>query len=159
MTHQDDEPAACRFTSVGYRLVDNDDPAAAFRRSLRYWFRCDCGERGPLRSHENEAAEDGCDHAYPGWRNMPVMGDRPSFEPKELKQWEAAARAAYPRGWFERGGPVREYRNGGLSRHVPGYAPGGGHSMAVMRKARTAASSPMPTAAPSAEDVEQESLF
>ncbi|MFF3441865.1 DUF6349 family protein [Streptosporangium sp. NPDC002721] len=110
---------------------------------LRYRSHCaGCGHDGPIRSGENEAAEDGCDHAYPGWRLMPVLEHRP-YEGAPLARWEEAARAAYPPGWFERQGPVREYRNPGLTRHVPGYAPGGGYCMAVMiRQPRRPRSTP-----------------
>ncbi|MDP9843332.1 DUF6349 family protein [Streptosporangium lutulentum] len=139
----DDDPQTaptgeCRF-SVHYRTVVRPEPfeptVADPDYHLRYWYSCACGDVGPLRSRENDSAEDGCDHAYPGWRDMPVMESRP-YEGKPLARWEAAARVAYPPGWFDRGGPVREYRTPGGNRHVPGYAPGGGHCMAVMRMAR-----------------------
>lgn len=130
----------CRI-EVRYWHVSEDEPAAPTVEHpdfhMRYRFVCACGQEGPPRSRDNAAAEDGCDHAYPGWRDMPVMEERP-HEGKPLRKWEAEARKVYPAGWFERGGPVREYRRPGGTRHVPGYAPGGGYCMAVLRTARPA---------------------
>ncbi|MEU9887971.1 DUF6349 family protein [Sphaerisporangium sp. NPDC051011] len=123
---------------VQYRSVKNGEPAeptvANPDRRLRYQSQCGgCGHQGPERSSENTAAEDGCDHAYPGWRDMPVMEHRPHEDKKAIARWEKEARAAYPAGWFDRQGPVREYRTPGGTRHVPGMGPGGGYCMAVLR--------------------------
>ncbi|MET7339470.1 DUF6349 family protein [Nonomuraea sp. NPDC005650] len=102
----------------------------------RIWGYCPgCGHEGPLRSDENLAAEDAADHAYPGWRDMPVVRARP-YDPSGkngplVTEWETACRLAYPRGWFERKGPVREERYGRGLRHVYGQGPGGGYAMAV----------------------------
>ncbi|MER6828828.1 DUF6349 family protein [Streptosporangium sp. NPDC000563] len=124
----------CRVT-VTWQYRPDDVPMEPTEEEpfhLRYRSYCGgCGHTGPARSRENRAAEDGCDHAYPGWRDLPVMGKRP-YQGKPLARWEEEARAVYPPGWFDRQGPVREYRPAGLTRHVPGYAPGGGYCMAVM---------------------------
>ncbi|MFF3665421.1 DUF6349 family protein [Microtetraspora malaysiensis] len=148
----------CR-AGVGWQYRPDDVPMEPTEDEpfhLRYRSRCSgCGHTGPARSRENRAAEDACDHAYPGWRDMPVMEYRPYEGKKARARWEAAARAVYPEGWFERGGPVREYRTGCGMRHVPKYAPGGGYCMAVARPKRMPA--PDPAAAP-ARGV-QESLF
>jgi hypothetical protein len=143
----------CRV-AVRYRHVEKDEPVEPTVANpdyhLRYRSQCaGCGHLGPQRSSENEAAEDGCDHAYPGWRDMPVLDHRP-YEGKPLAQWEKAARAVYPAGWLERQGPVREYRTPGGTRHVPGYAPGGGYCMAVLRAATSTTAKPVAV---------QESLF
>ncbi|MFB9476914.1 DUF6349 family protein [Nonomuraea salmonea] len=99
---------------------------------LRYWASCSgCGHETPLRSTENAAAEDGCDHAYPGWRNKPVMEYHP-YDGKKLQKWQEAVRRVYGDAWLDRSGPVREARTGAASRHVPEFAPGGGYLMAVM---------------------------
>ncbi|KAA9379684.1 hypothetical protein F5972_08510 [Microbispora cellulosiformans] len=110
-------------------------------RHLRYRSFCDgCGHAGPIRSGEGEAVEDGHDHAFPGWRGMPVLVHCPynidSSSKKKIAKWEADARRAYPEGWFERGGPVLEWRGSAGTRHVPGRAPGGGYAMAVVRPDR-----------------------
>ncbi|GAA2657494.1 DUF6349 family protein [Nonomuraea recticatena] len=144
----------CRV-HVGYwhKKADEVDPPTVDNPGyhLRYRSTCGgCGHAGPVRSSENRAAEDGCDHAYPGWRTMPVMAERPYGSQAAIARWEAAARAAYPAGWFDRQGPVRAYRTPGGTRHVPGYAPGGGLSMAVLRSRQPAA--------PKAKPV-QEGLF
>lgn len=116
---------------------------------LRYRSRCrGCGHVGPARAVENEAAEDACDHAYPGWRTMPVLEHRPYDNRKKEARWEEAARAVYPSGWFEQQGPVRTYRHNGGMRHVPGRGPNHGYDMAVAAPAQT-----RPSAA------EQQSLF
>ncbi|MFI9591129.1 DUF6349 family protein [Nonomuraea sp. NPDC052265] len=127
----------CRVT-VRYWHVKDGEPSPPTVHDptfhMRYRSHCGgCGDEGPVRSRENEAAEDGCDHAYPGWRDLPVMEHRP-YEGKPLARWQEECRRVYPAGWFERQGPVREYRNPGGTRHVPGYAPGGGYCMAVLRQ-------------------------
>ncbi|MFC7593569.1 DUF6349 family protein [Nonomuraea antimicrobica] len=95
-----------------------------------------CGHAGPLQEDENRAVEDGCDHAFPGWRSMPVVVHRPHTDkPQPLARWKEGVRAVYPAEWLDRQGPVRELRHGLGSRHVPGLAPGGGYLMAVMRPA------------------------
>ncbi|GAA3251418.1 DUF6349 family protein [Nonomuraea helvata] len=112
--------------------TDTDDGP---RHGPRYRSYCGgCGEEGPLREDESLAVEDGCDHAYPGWRSMPVVVHRPyTDKPQPLARWKEQVRAVYPAGWLDRQGPVRELRHGLGSRHVPGLAPGGGYLMAVMR--------------------------
>ncbi|MFC4060202.1 DUF6349 family protein [Planomonospora corallina] len=132
----------CR-ASVRSWLTQPGEPApptvAHPDRPGRYRATCPaCGHKGPVRSSANEAVEDGCDHAYPGWRELPVVVPRP-FKETHRPRWEADCRAAYPPGWFDREGPVREYRGGGGMRHVPGLAPGGGYCMAVAGGCRPAA--------------------
>ncbi|GAA3027520.1 DUF6349 family protein [Streptosporangium longisporum] len=142
----------CRVTITSWRTAPDEPSPPTVENPdyhLRYYAFCSgCGHNGPIRSSENTAVEDGCDHAHPDWREMPVMDHRP-YEGKPLAAWEKQARAVYPAGWFDREGPVRAYRTPGGTRHVPGYAPGGGYSMAVLR--------PQPAAAPIRG--EQASLF
>jgi hypothetical protein len=126
------EGGHCRVTIRRPRLgscTPGDGPVR-----WRYRSYCGgCGHEGPGRTSENDAVEDGHDHAFPGWREMPVVAHRPHTDRREpLDRWKAAVAAVYPAGWLERQGPVRELRHGG-SRHVPGLAPGGGYLMAVMR--------------------------
>lgn len=133
----------CRV-HVRWRFAESFDPGVDVNPPsvadpgyhLRYWAECSgCGNTTPLRSCENHAAEDGHDHAYPGWQDMPVVSHRPYEETgnRKTKAWEAGIRRAYPPGWLERKGPVREQRTGIGTRHVPEYAPGGGYLMAVVR--------------------------
>jgi hypothetical protein len=148
----------CQVTVFGWTKKDGEpDPPTVADPDyhLRYRSQCDgCGDEGPIRSSENAATEDGHDHAFPGWRDMPVLEHRPyEYDGTKARQrWEADARRAYPEGWFERGGPVLEYRTPPGTRHVPGQAPGGGYCMAVVR--------PAPASAPAAPAAGvQESLF
>ncbi|MFI9591130.1 DUF6349 family protein [Nonomuraea sp. NPDC052265] len=124
----------CRATIRSWRVEDGEPapPTGARRRVARYRASCRaCGDEGPIRSSEGAAVEDACDHAYPGWRTMPVVEPRP-YKLGDRPRWEADCRRAYPPGWFDRQGPVREYRPSGGTRHVPAFAPGGGYCMAVM---------------------------
>ncbi|MFE7461645.1 DUF6349 family protein [Streptomyces sp. NPDC057554] len=142
----------CQF-AVTWRMRDKMEPLHATETGmshLRYWAYCECGYTGPYRTEENQAAEDGADHAFPGWRTLPIMRRR---EHKELNysgwlQWEAMAIAVYPSGWFEAGGPVRTERLMGGSRHAPTMGPGGGYDMCARMIKH-----------PTKQDVEQGSLF
>ncbi|GGS84928.1 hypothetical protein GCM10010156_49430 [Planobispora rosea] len=130
------EPGSpCRVTVCSWWAEDGEvaSPTVADPSyHLRFRSHCGgCGHEGPARSCENAAVEDGCDHAYPGWRRLPVMEHRP-YEGAPLKRWEAECRRVYPPGWFDQQGPVRAYRTPPGMRHVPGYAPGGGYSIAVL---------------------------
>ncbi|MFI6290084.1 DUF6349 family protein [Nonomuraea sp. NPDC050790] len=127
----------CRTTVCSWTAEPGDPAPPTVKQPeyhLRYRSLCGgCGHTGPDRSEENAAVEDGCDHAFPGWRELPVMAERP-YAGAALERWEAEARAVYPAGWFDRGGPVRATRRPMGGRHVPGYAPGGGYSMGVVRE-------------------------
>ncbi|MFC4060201.1 DUF6349 family protein [Planomonospora corallina] len=141
-THPDPGPPGghCRVTVLSWHVQASEDaPETVADPGYHLRYRSHCGGRdseGPIRSRENEAVEDGCDHAYPGWRELPVMEKRP-YEGAPLRRWEAECRRVYPAGWFDRQGPVRDYRTAGGTRHVPGYAPGGGYCMAVVRREPT----------------------
>ncbi len=87
---------------------------------------------------ENGAAEDANDHAFPGWRDLPIVESVPhdtqsAAGPKALARWLSRTRPLLPDGWIERGGPIRTSRSGGGGRHVPGRVPlGGGYDMGVV---------------------------
>jgi hypothetical protein len=74
-----------------------------------------CDWEGPARDHENEASEDACDHAWPAWRDMPVVPSPPHG--KALAAWTRKVAAQYPDGWVAAGGPIRTRRPGIGSRH------------------------------------------
>ena len=123
----------CRF-SVTWRMRDKMEPlhpTETVVHHLRYWAWCECGRTGPYRTEENLAAEDGADHAFPGWRTLPIMRDRPMGEVTTAAwvRWEDEAIRVYPKGWFEAGGPVRTERMPGATRHAPQTGPGGGYDM------------------------------
>ena len=104
----------------------------------------DCGFEGPARADENVAVEDGLDHAFPGWRELPVVEGPPDQgDPggdRARARWEKQIRDLYPDGWFTprvprvgepRGGPVLTFRVPIGTHHVNGRAPGGGYDVGV----------------------------
>ena len=90
-----------------------------------------CDWEGEPREDENSAAEDGCDHAWPGWRDVPVVTAVPE-ERNKRAAWIERTTDIYPDGWLEDGGPIRTRRTGHGTRHVPGRAPFGGYDLAVV---------------------------
>jgi hypothetical protein len=80
---------------------------------------------------ENLAAEDALDHAWPGWRDLPAVVQKPD-NPKSAPRWLERVTAAYPAGWLEAGGPIRTWRQPLGTRHVPGYGPFGGYDAGVL---------------------------
>jgi hypothetical protein len=92
-----------------------------------------CGWLGPVRpGHYDEqgAIEDAHDHAFPGWRDLPIVPrvarlGNDQRESKQLAKLAEHVRLIYPTGWLERGGPIRTLRRAMGTRHVPGYAPTG----------------------------------
>ncbi len=88
-----------------------------------------CDWEGPVRVGENAAVEDACDHAYPGWRALPVLPQVPGGD-RAVKTWLEKAKAVYPPGWIEAGGPVRTARTPPGTRHhlAPAW---GGYDMGV----------------------------
>lgn len=111
---------------------------------LRGWCMA-CGWTGPERGEgtrdgENAAVEDAHDHAWPGWRKLPIMprasNEARNGNKKALQRWsnEVASIAGnhYPEGWLQRGGaPICTEREEYATRHVPGYSPFGGYDLAV----------------------------
>lgn len=89
------------------------------------------GEPQPGLGSENLAAEDALDHAWPGWRDLPVIHRKPG-SPKAAAGWLERVTAEYPAGWLEAGGPIRTWRTGLGTRHVPGYGPFGGYDAGVV---------------------------
>jgi Family of unknown function (DUF6349) len=104
-------------------------------------YRAACRGRGclwesPEHGRENPAAEDGMDHAWPGWRDLPVIAAPPHYlngaaRERQEAAWLARVSPAYPPGWIEAGGPIRTRRAKYATRHVPGWTPFGGYDMAV----------------------------
>ncbi len=96
-----------------------------------------CLWEGPERDRESPAAEGGMDHAWPGWRDLPLAppaGHTQSGKYKERADaaWLAKVKAAgYLPGWVESGGPIRTSRRKYETRHVPNYTPFGGYDMAA----------------------------
>lgn len=97
-----------------------------------------CTWEGAPRGGENPAAEDACDHAHPGWRELPAVPRVPenwSGYGKKAAQtrdrWLARVNEVYPAGWLEAGGPIRTARRSMEGRHVPAHTPFGGYDMAI----------------------------
>lgn len=90
-----------------------------------------CDWEGEPHDEENAAAEDACDHAWPGWRDVPVVPGVPE-ERKRRATWVEQTVEIYPTDWLEDGGPIRTARRRGGHRHVPGRTPFGGYDLAVV---------------------------
>ena len=79
------------------------------------------------------------DHAFPGWRQLPIlpaklrgqMGNR-KMTPK-LEQW---LDANYPPEFRVPGAPILTDRGGSGTRHVPEYSPYGGFDLSVDEQGR-----------------------
>jgi Family of unknown function (DUF6349) len=97
-----------------------------------------CDYEGPPRDGENPAAEDALDHAWPGWRDLPVVAPVPG-DPKVKARWTEDLRQAYPVEWLEAAGPIRTWRTGLGTRHVPGRTPWGGYDAGVPEDAKPSA--------------------
>lgn len=83
---------------------------------------------------ENKAVEDALDHAWPGWRDQPVVEKpRGQMTKSQQSRWAEQVRAVYPPGWVDAGGPIITWRDGAGHRHVPEFAPGGGYDVACIR--------------------------
>lgn len=81
---------------------------------------------------ESPVVESAMDHAFPGWRELPlVTACRTDASPKQKAAALDYLKTAYPAGWIERHGPVRVDRGRIGTRHVAGYAVTGGYEMAV----------------------------
>lgn len=92
-----------------------------------------CEWEGEPRDRENAAAEDACDHAWPGWGAVPLVSPVPEQRNKRAA-WIARVTGLYPASWLEDGGPIRTQRAGAGTRHVPGRTPFGGYDMAVVEE-------------------------
>jgi hypothetical protein len=108
-----------------------DQPHCGCVGDLMYRAACrGCDWEGQPADRENAAAEDACDHAWPGWRQLPIVGRVPE-ERKARARWVEEVTASYPTGWLEDGGPIRTARSGAGSRHVPTRTPFGGYDIAA----------------------------
>jgi Family of unknown function (DUF6349) len=117
------------------------DCCASSGEGLYYRGACrnpDCNWEGVPVGDENPGAEEAHDHAWPGWRDVPVVTKWPgrgsSRKDKEADaRWQAQVVPQYPPGWLEAGGPIRTYRKPPGTRHNGMYAtPWGGYDMGVI---------------------------
>ena len=136
LTHEDTgqvvrTPASPHEVHVGWRK--NPDPRAWERdpATLRaypvsedhpfhliYTGACrDCDWTTDGHDRENGATEAAMDHAWPGWRTLPLTAKPLTQVPDaQVRRWYESAVAAYPDGWVKAGGPVRTQRDRVASR-------------------------------------------
>lgn len=133
----DHQPTAvCRPTILTADLrCDHYRVACSCVGDLYYRGACfGCSFEGPVRGRENPAVEDAHDHAWPGWRELPIVATRPEPGPRARQKtatgwWVAAVNAAYPEGWLEADGPIRTIRGRCGTRHVPARTGFGGYDL------------------------------
>jgi hypothetical protein len=87
-----------------------------------------CDWEGEVRADENTAAEDAHDHAWLGWRDLPIASRRPENQ-KAQPRWIETVTDAYPAGWLDSGGPIRTVRGQYGTRHVPNHTGFGGYDL------------------------------
>lgn len=93
-----------------------------------------CVWEGEIRADHNSAVEDAHDHAWPGWRDLPIVARRPApgaskAQAAAMHRWVAAVNDAYPGGWLESGGPIRTARCYHGTRHIPDHTGFGGYDL------------------------------
>lgn len=90
-----------------------------------------CDWEGEIRSNERAAVEDAHDHAWPGWRDLPIAPNWPDQTTgksgaRNVAKWWAVVTPLYPPNWVAQGGPILTLRRTGSTRHVDGRHPHGG---------------------------------
>jgi hypothetical protein len=146
ITHPKGQTGACRPSLMSADLrcgnwhhgSSHDGPCSC-AGDLVYRGACTgCDWEGLVRLTENHATEDAHDHAWPGWRELPVIAraaprGTSAEDKRDYDRWLEAAVPLHPAGWIESGGPVRTARQAGRgTRHVPGHGtPFGGYDMAA----------------------------
>lgn len=87
-----------------------------------------CDWASDVVTTESAAVQAWHDHAWPGWRDLPVVdgqGTRPTAT------WAKRLESVYPDGWGKPGAPVLTRRSHRMSRDVPRRSPWGGWDMAA----------------------------
>ncbi len=103
-------PVPAHQIILGWRV--REDHYNGGRRDVAHHAWCKTCRRqvtGDL-DRENDAVQAGMDHAWPGWRSLPVVTERPHHGKPEIQHWLDTVTAAYPPGWVRAGGPVRNAR-------------------------------------------------
>tara|TARA_R100000365_G_scaffold3528_1_gene11907 strand:+ start:14475 stop:15101 length:627 start_codon:yes stop_codon:yes gene_type:complete len=83
---------------------------------------------------ENETVEAWHDHAFPGWRELPILPDKLRGQmgtrrlTSKLEDWLTDN---YPTRFQTPGAPIRTHRQKYGTRHVPDYSPYGGYDLAA----------------------------
>jgi hypothetical protein len=72
------------------------------------------------------------DHAWPGWRDLPILPLTPQTDRTDKgtsKRARAFFEAEYPTEFQQSGAPVITQRSRFGTRHVPNYSPWGGYDL------------------------------
>lgn len=83
---------------------------------------------------ENKLVEAWHDHAWPGWRKLPVVPaavQKRNDQNKPSSKFEAWILDNYPLEWQKAGAPILTERGPIGTRHVPGRSPWGGFDLAA----------------------------
>lgn len=89
-----------------------------------------CGFHSAVYADEDAAVLDGLDHAYPGWRDSPIVPScRSGADKKKTNRWETTVREAY--GERRRGWPMITDRETSGARAVQGRSPWKGYDVAA----------------------------
>lgn len=137
-------PSRCLPTVLHANLQDCDH---AGRRcydvgGLVYRGACyGCTWESPsIRGRVSEAVEDAHDHAWPGWRDLPIVPCRPDEEyarkagrrkVSPRQEWEDQVNGVYPADWLVAGGPIVTARSEYATGDVPGRTGRGGYDLAA----------------------------
>ena len=131
-----DRTGVCRPTALTADLrCDHCREECSCVGHLVYRAAClHCPWEGEVRDGENDAAEDAHDHAWPGWRELPLVAKRPEAgtskkQTDAMQRWIDAVNDVYPDGWLEAGGPIRTARGHYGTRHVPNATGFGGYDL------------------------------
>lgn len=101
-----------------------------------------CDWIGGVVPTESAATEHAHDHAFPGWRALPVVKPARPDQPQRLRSdLLRAIERLYPPDWLRRHGPILVRRQG---RSVPSYSPTGGYEMATGDGPAHASGTPKP---------------
>lgn len=97
---------------------------------------CECEWVSGISESESAVIWEWHDHAWPGWRDLPVvpkdvrpMGGGITAKTKAPYAWVLER---YPADFRRPGAPIITERASGGTRHVPGYSPWGGYDLAAV---------------------------
>jgi hypothetical protein len=135
---RDEPPDHCQAASLhaslycGHHRWEDETPCQCVGGTLHRGMCLYCDWEGPDRVSERKAIEDAHDHAWPGWRDLPVVPRWPeegSGKKKGMARaaWWAKVHELYPPGWVEQGGPILTRRQTGSTGAHQGWShPHGG---------------------------------
>lgn len=92
-----------------------------------------CGWASDVLAREDEAIWAWHDHAWPGWRELPVVE-----HVLTARNWVRRVEDAYPVGWGILGAPMITDRTGRADRSLPGRSPWFGWDLAAPPRVKTA---------------------